>query len=554
MKSTHTRFAIVFSCGAPGSGKSYAWTRDVIDRLINDANVIITTNLPLNIAEIAVYVASKTAQTVDEVTRRIDLIDREVLSRWKKGNGGPWELAEKGLSNGRDFILDECHNYCSKRQKARHQQWEEWLGEARHESWRRIVFITQDESKVGAPIKDHAELRYELTNSEMRRDPYLRIPMAYWYELAASFSGEYRASIALTEYRRINGRLREQHTERFTLDPFWFAFYNSYEATGGGTGQGQAGAPIVRQWEKRPRWFPKRKEGQIWLPTWLWFFRTFKWRFSAALAVASFMFWVGPLGGHSTLMKGWINGVILASGSKRTPEKTAVSEAGEGGESAAAETTSPEPSLTLRDVLLDVPDEYRQVILGELREAALEVVAAQDQVAKIERDRASERRRHTVVALTKDQAWFTDPPCSCQVGKQMSEGPYSGLMVKRISVDEGWVELDGGIQLWVGRMHPGRMPGDESKDAAVDDAVAGDNGRRELFRPREFSGAVPAPSGGTAGPERAAPGESPDFDHSGRNDAARLHPESSVRSVLVRRDGRRVGPQDADAGSAGPAD
>jgi hypothetical protein len=200
MKTTHQSFSISFVCGPPGSGKSYLLTRDVIDRLQTSAGKVIT-NLPLAVDKVAALVAGKLGIESQEVAERIVLLEREQLVAWQDGRGGPWELRE--AADGNDFILDECHLFCSKRRKNNIAEWERWLGEVRHEGWRRIVFVTQDESKVGPPITAHAELRFELTNSERLRDPFLKIPLSYWYELIASFTREYSSAVVLTEYRRV---------------------------------------------------------------------------------------------------------------------------------------------------------------------------------------------------------------------------------------------------------------------------------------------------------------------------------------------------------------
>lgn len=552
MKTTHTSFCIAFVCGAPGSGKSYTCTRDVIDRLVNDRKVVIRTNLPLNVDAIAAHVAKVRGDEPASVIEQIRLIDRDELRKWADGQEGPWKFAADGQAEGAELLLDECHIYCSKRQRARHLVWEKWLGEARHEGWRRIVFITQDESKVGQPIKDHAELRFELTNSERRRDPLLQIPMTYWYELVASFTGEYRASIAVTEYRRVAGKLRPQHTDRVPLDPAWFRFYRSYEAAGGGTGRGHGSAGIVREFQKRPKLLPKVIEGKRVAPTWLWFLKRFALRFVMACATVSAVVWLVAFGGMSTLINGWVGHITRMTGA-------APSEAVEGdtAQPPGAEPLEapPPPVLTLKDVIRDLDDAQREAVLSEMRTYAREVQAAQQQTEQLKRDRDNERRRHTVVALTDDQVWFTDPPCTCKVGKPMSEGPYTGLVVRQISVDEGWVEMDNGVQLWVGRTYPGRLPDDEGDGRGGDlPPASGDKRSSKPRGARDVRGPLPAPPAEAAAPELAVPQVGTDHDFRPGDDPPGLRAESSLRSVLVRRDGRGVGQQTADARNPRPAD
>lgn len=549
MKSTHTSFCIAFVCGSPGSGKSFCMTRDVIDRLTEDDQVRIVTNLPLNMAEVSQLVASKRGCEVSAVLDRVRLIDRDVLRRWADGQGGPWDFAAAGEAQGWELLLDECHIYCSKKQKARHIFWEKWLGEARHEGWRRIVFITQDVSKVGPPIVDHSELRFELTNSERRRDPILQIPMGFWYEVIASFTREYRSSIAVTEYRRINGKLRAQHTDRVPLDPFWFRFYNSYEAAGGGTGRGHGSTASKREFEKRPIFVPARKDGKLWLPTWLWFLKRFFFRFAMAGAVLVAFVWLVPMQGSSSLLRGWIDGLTKSAG---------VGESADGVEPGATpdnqKAEAPPPRKPIKEVLAGLNEEDREAVQHELQLAAREVRQKLKRVEEIEREREAERRLQSVVAVTEDEVWFTNPPCSCKLGRRMEEGPYRGKLVRKIDVQEGWCELDGGIRLWIGRGSPQWVPGAEPEDGKAHTAAAGDKRKRNAARAGEVPGAVQAPSAGAESPELADPRESADNDLGSRDDATGLRPQDRLRSVLVRRDVAGHGRQALDARSEGSAD
>jgi hypothetical protein len=530
MKTTHQGFSISFVCGTPGSGKSYCLTHDVIERLSTGFSGKVITNLPLEVDKIAEHVAKKLGVEPLEVTSRIILLDRDTLRIWQDGHGGPWEFAERQLADGNDFMLDECHLFCRRtgqNVKARNERWQKWLGEVRHEGWRRCVFVTQDESKVGTPITQHAELRYELTNSERRRDPILRIPLHYWYELIASVTREYRPSIAVVEYRRVKGKLREQHVERVALDPFWFQFYRSYEAAGGGTGKGQGGSAVVREFMRRPVSLPRRLEGKLVAPTWLWFLRVHWWRFCLACAAAGSLLWLSVFGGMNVLLRTWMSRMgQIASANTPHVESDATGNSttniGGGPEQVLTddgESTEPaRPSAEeMAAILARVPETDRGKLVAELNafaDAARASRARFEQLVELRRD---ERQRVRVVAITEDAAWFTDPPCSCKLGEKIDEGPYQGRHMERLNIDDGWVELSGGIKLWIGRGAIDRLP---------DADTAGGDTRREARSER--AGAVPEPVP-ALGPGRQAPVggglRAADHDHG---------PGDGLRSVLSR--------------------
>lgn len=501
MKTTHQGFSIAFVCGSPGSGKSYCMTRDVIERLASGFEGKIFTNLPLEVEKIAHHVASKTGRDAADIAAQIQLLEKATLSRWADGHGGPWELSLEGKADGNELILDECHRFCRRKGpgvQGRNVLWTGWLGEVRHEGWRRLVFVTQDESKVGEPITTHAELYYELTNSERRRDPILRIPLHYWYELIASFTREYRSSVAAVEFRRVKGKLREQHVDRYSLDPFWFQFYRSYEAAGGGTGSGPGGTEVRREYKVRPiAWFSK-VDGKRVAPTWAWFLSVHWWRFAIAGSIAGFGIWVTILGGMNTLLTMWMSRMGAIAGANRTP--------GASGSKPSARTEGePEQALPsparrqseeriarpspaeLADILSRVPEADRAKLLAEFQGFADSFQRERSRSHALLDARASERKLMRVVAVTNDTAWFTDPPCSCKVGRVLDEGPYAGRRLERLNVDDGWAELAGGVRLWVGRgVDPG-LPAADANGLAPDNATGGESSG-EVSRPVQSVG------------------------------------------------------------------
>lgn len=510
VKTTHQGFSISFVCGAPGSGKSFCLTRDVIERLSSGFAGKIITNLPLEVDKIADYVAAKRGGEAFEVAAQLVLLDRDTLRAWQDGHGGPWDFAAQGLADGNDFILDECHLFCRKsgqNVRVRNERWERWLGEVRHEGWRRCVFVTQDETKVGLPITQHAELRYELTNGERRRDPILRIPLHYWYELIASVTREYRPSIAAVEYRRVKGKLREQHVDRYPLDPYWFQFYRSYEAAGGGTGKGAGGSAVVREFKRRPVLAPRRVDGQLIAPTWLWFLGVHWWRFFLAGALLSVVVWLTALGGMTSLLQAWMSrmgsiaaanggGVEATRDGAPTQVLPAASQPAYGGKAEPSPPAARPTAEQLAALLHGLPEGDRNLLVAELRWMADGYRLQKARADRLVANRARERKLVRVVAITEDKAWFSDPPCSCKLGEVIDEGPYKGRRMERLDVDGGWVELTGGVRLWVGRGIVERLP-----DA---DAPGGDAGREAG---PGASRAVPEPVRALGAGEQAASGD-----------------------------------------------
>jgi hypothetical protein len=551
MKTTHQSFSISFVCGPPGSGKSYLLTRDVVDRLVAFEGRIIT-NLPLCAERVAEHVAAKRSCEPADVLARIVILDRETLVAWQDGRGGPWDVASQ--ADGNDFILDECHLFCSKRRRNNTQEWERWLGEARHEGWRRIVFVTQDESKVGQPITAHAELRFELTNSERLRDPFLKIPLSYWYELIASFTREYLASVVLTEYRRVKGRLRPQHSDRFRIDPFWFPFYRSYEAAGGGAGTGDGASRIVREFERRPALLPRRMEDRLKLPVWAWVMKVHWWRFAVAGMVVSTVGWVCFAGGGKVLLSKWLafnKSIVAAQGNKSTGGSSAAIERSANSMHSADDNgraptqvlpsesglVTPPPPMELSAALARISDEaVRARVLSELELVGAMYRGEQEAAAAL-RDKLEVKVRDIrCVAMQPDRVWF-DGGLSVWIGERIDEGPLSGRKVvsldwnrRQCRLDDGTVfRLGGGV--WM--PESGVVQSDSAEGAGVRQHLpAVGAGRRVRGGVRELSSSVVVGVGDEPGRIPAEPG--------GRSGDQR-----------DRRGGARR--QDGDDGSPGPA-
>lgn len=321
MRSTHDRFTIAFLCGEPGSGKSYTASLDVLDRL-KSSDFDIVTNLPLNVEQVCARAAQETRRPVEDFAARITIIPPETCSQWQDGIGGPWEYRRENV----DLLLDEVHRFIpATGDPQRAAQWERWLGEARHEGWGRLVFITQDQAKVHSVISKHTGVRFELTSAERVRDPFFWIPLSSWFEVLASVTRRYSAPFVLQEFTRRNGRLTSGYKQFVRLSEKNFALYNSYAAAGGGAVEGGVGARRY-QYQQRPAILPARVEGRWQLPVWGWFVSRYGHHFAPWLLLVAVVLYltVGGAGwrGINAAIAG-VQGRMQTKQAEKHPDKVA---------------------------------------------------------------------------------------------------------------------------------------------------------------------------------------------------------------------------------------
>ncbi len=459
------------------------------------------------------------------ISDRIKIISPEILQSWKDGRSGPWTYA--AIGQGNDLIIDEIHNFCRAKGRGvaeRNRKWEDWLGEVRHEGWCRVVFMTQDVAKVGKPITEHAELRFELTNAERRRDPLFRIPMGDWYQLRASFTRRYNSTISIVEYRKSRGKMVQEQVERVVLDPFWWPFYDSHAAGGGGSKGGQGAKANLRQWEVRPPLFPRQvttepdlagKTRTFWqAPLWVWFVKSNWWRLVRSGAVAAAVLWVSALGGGKVLMDGYMSYFMPA------PKVSSVAAQPSGKEPTVADEFKSEadkqavpklighpPASEVAAMMQRLSQKDRELLMQELQAGSDDYRRLDDQRRALVNQMSESQSAVKVVALTRNEAWFTDPPCSCKIGKVLEDGPHKGKLVKKISIDDGFVELSDGVRIFVGRgvEPPGMSPVQQARsESAVPARPAGTRGAQS-FVPgalRPVGGSAVVSGGGGGGEAR----------------------------------------------------
>ena len=149
-----------------------------------------------------------------------------------------------------------------------------------------MELLSQDLDNIDRPVTRLAELQTEIVNSEQRRDPLFKIPMADWYEMKAKFlTGKYRPSVWQIHRRKANRRWHVVEQKPFWPQTELYSLYDSYSAPHKG---GKKADGIKRQHEKRGR-----------LSLLLWFLRRHGLRLSPAVIVPPFFIWFFFLGGLS---------------------------------------------------------------------------------------------------------------------------------------------------------------------------------------------------------------------------------------------------------------
>ena len=232
---------IIITTGVPGCGKSYVrCARYLYDYFLPNTNGIHYSNFPVN-AEVLGCLLSKrkngflhrlfnrNVSSSADYSNRVKRIPDDVMRSWREFKSGPWDYF-KGVDLRYSHIaLDEVHEICRRDMPDDiFSKWDEFLGTIRHRGCT-IEGLTQDISLVSKCFVSRCSLRYELIPCEDLRDPFFGILMSDWYQLKASFTGEFHKTVFQLEFmKQGNGRFKKVDSRRFLIDPFYFQFYNSY--------------------------------------------------------------------------------------------------------------------------------------------------------------------------------------------------------------------------------------------------------------------------------------------------------------------------------------
>lgn len=247
-----TQTVVSFFSAPPRTGKTYSEVKYLINEWLPNYRGNYYCNLELNLDAIVRYVLTKQKrrrfksklkpQTEDEIRARIRMIPREEQRAWclegkaweEAGSPGPWswlKLFEKDELNGCRIFIDEIHNFAKTRgTQAKRDLWQSFLGEVSHNQ-AQIVLASQTEGKVATYIRDHAEIRIELLNNQVIKDPWTGIPYDHLYELKAALTGEWRPAIRkVWRVQRGQRKWQEVSRETFYYEPYVFECFNSFSA------------------------------------------------------------------------------------------------------------------------------------------------------------------------------------------------------------------------------------------------------------------------------------------------------------------------------------
>ena len=145
----------VLAIGPSGSGKTYFFVDWIVREVIPFTKAKIVTNFPFGLVnedhfkppqfDGETFVDRMTDRTGIDCASRIELIDVDVLERWRAGQGGPWDIETNGETF---FLIDEIALYLHMDQsKDCIIEWRNHFGHARHYNcWN--ICITQTTQKL----------------------------------------------------------------------------------------------------------------------------------------------------------------------------------------------------------------------------------------------------------------------------------------------------------------------------------------------------------------------------------------------------------------------
>ncbi|MBL9095264.1 MAG: hypothetical protein JNL96_28855 [Planctomycetaceae bacterium] len=323
---------VTVTTGRAGAGKSFVRCAiQFVDELLPETGRKIWTNFPLGRVpdhhcyppayegetfreRIAEAVAAKTGGTVTEYLERINLIDREEIERWRKGESGPWDFFKDKDISETHIAIDEIHVFCGAEHKpVVKAAWKNWLGEIRHRG-ATVELISQHRDKIAKELVKEASVHISLVKIDDTRDPVCGIKLADWYELRAKFlTGEYTSTVAEFEKMDVDGRLTQTNYRQFKLTGDYFRFYDSFSAPESGSGSG-AKLP-EHQFQRRGRvsllcWFLLKNSGQL------------GWR----MGLVAFLLWLTLFGGAGVAARKFgdvVQGIAATQKAKLTAKSEA---------------------------------------------------------------------------------------------------------------------------------------------------------------------------------------------------------------------------------------
>lgn len=416
-------FVIATITGTGGDGKSYSVVQELVEQRLVKKNCDLVTNLPLRLDEFCQYAADQNFGDPEEIRKRIHLIPEETLKQWRQGDGGPWDLT---FDRPTDLYIDEAHVFCQKGNK----EWEDFLGEARHENCQRIVFLTQSVEKLAKAIGMHAKVRMRIEKGDVHRTKWFAIPMAHVYELLASVTGSYAPYIyRVEEVKDAREKWQSQYSDGFKFKQRIFDLYDSYSQAGGSSEAGDT-QHEPQEFELRPRVLPGKRDYRrngrpVWTaPTWLWFLGTHYEPAVKILAVLGVFYYLTLGGGSGHILNGWNATVQEAVGqnfNRKTPTYA----------------KTPHDAQSVGDGASGTSD------CGCKQKARLN----SDLTAALERERQASRRLGALVALNPRWIKFAGGDL-VYLNNMIHGGPYDGQNLeeidfagRRVRIDDEWIRL-----------------------------------------------------------------------------------------------------------------
>lgn len=319
---------IVITTGEPGAGKTYIRAaRFLVDDFLMNTDGIHISNFPLNVDEIASAVFDKKniinnsffsrffkrkkTLSIDDIKKRIHIIPEDILISWRNQKSGPWDYFSDTDLKGAHIAIDEIHEIISFSKNQDYlDKWDEFLGQIRH---RGCTFegLTQDLKAVHPCLVNRAGLRYELYPAENTRDPFFKILMYDWYQLKASFTGDFHKTVFQIEKKKSgSGKWRVNHSRRFLILPDYFKFYNSFSVSH----QEKENSSSTIDDNRTPQ-YEYQKYSRTGL--FFWFVRKNFYTLSIRILIYSFFAWILLFGGLNTLLSVFIKTVSSSSGSTK---------------------------------------------------------------------------------------------------------------------------------------------------------------------------------------------------------------------------------------------
>lgn len=317
-------------------------------------------NMPLKPDALAEYCKRHYGRDCEAESRVVRIPD-EMLARWRRfaekekddkgkdtGNllymDGPWDEFGPGKRwplSGTHIAIDEAHLYIPRAENLeKRRRWRDWLREIGHHG-ATVEFITQNLEALDKDVEKISELRYTISSRVSDLDPFLRIPMADWYELKGGLCGEWRPWIQQFEKRREDKGWSNIGKKMAELTPEYFALYESFSRPQTEAEDGD-GAEAVHQVEHefQRRSFP----GLL-----LWFGKRYVERLAAACLVAAFGVWLCFFGGIPIVLAWFLGFVGSFTG------KHAAADASPGAKVEQSAVAAPEKSEGESAVVLEEP-------------------------------------------------------------------------------------------------------------------------------------------------------------------------------------------------------